>query len=85
MTRQKRNRIALFDAQLKALERQADALQFDIDALPEWVEVTAIVVAYEWGERRHSPRLTQEIDDLLQEVGWALFVHWAELRHARKI
>lgn len=85
MTRQKRNRIALYDAQLKALERQADALQFDIDALPEWVEVTAVVVAYEWGERRHSPRLDREIDDLIQVVGWALFVHWAELRHAGKI
>lgn len=85
MTKTKTIRIALFDRQLKDLETQADALRFDIDALPEWVEVTALVVAYEWNERRHTARLDDEFNNLVNEIAWLLFLHWAELKHSGQI
>lgn len=85
MKQTKAARIALFDKQLKDLETQADALQFDIDALPEWVEVTALVVAYEWNERRHTARLAREFNDLVDEIGWLIFLHWAQLKHNGQI
>ena len=85
MTQTKVKRIALFDKQLKALETQADALQFDIDALPEWAAVTALVIAYEWNERHYTARLAREFDEFMQEIGWMLFLHWVELKHNGKI
>lgn len=85
MTQTKTARIALFDKQLKDLETQADALQFDIDALPEWVAVTALVVAYEWNERHYTARLAREFNEFVEEIGWLLFLHWAELKHSGKI
>ena len=81
MTHTKAARIALFDKQLKALETQADALHFDIDALPEWVAVTALVGAYEWNKRHYTARFAREFDEFMQEIGWMLFLHWVELKH----
>ena len=85
MTQTKTARIALFDKQLKDLETQAEALQFDIDALPEWAEVTALVVAYEWNERRYTACLAREIADLMSEIEWRLFTQWATLRYTGMI
>lgn len=85
MTQTKIARIAFFDRQLKDLETQADLLQFDIDALPEWAEVTALVVAYEWNERHYTARLADEFNDLMAEIAWLLFIHWAELKHNGQI
>jgi hypothetical protein len=85
MTQTKTARIASFDRQLKDLETQADALQFDIDALPEWAEVTALVVAYEWNERRYTARLADEFNNLVDEIAWLIFLHWAELKHSGQI
>ena len=81
----KAERLAALDRVLVRFETEADALGFDIDAMPEYVELCAIAVAYEWNERRHSARLTAQINDLILAIDWVLFVRWAELRHAGRL
>ena len=68
MATTKSERIAHYDAQLKALETLAGKAQYHIDSDPDYIALTALVVAWEWGERRFSPRLKQEIFNLHRAV-----------------
>ena len=48
----KQYRIKALDSDLLYIEKLADSRGVDIDAMPEWVALTALVVAYQFGERR---------------------------------
>ena len=85
MTQIKITRIERLNKQLLDLEAQADAQQFDIDAVPEWVAITALIIAYEDNERHYTDKFIREFNDLLQEVSWLIFLHWAELYYGGQI
>ena len=68
MTKSKQNKLRQLDNDLLIIERQADVIGFDIDGLQEWQELTALVVAYQWGERRHSLGFVQEYGKLQKAV-----------------
>ena len=68
MTKSKQHKLRQLDNDLLIIERQADAIGFDIDGLQEWQELTALVVAYQWGERRHSLGFVQEYGRLQAKV-----------------
>ena len=68
MTNSKQKKLRQLDNDLLIMERQADAISFDIDGLQEWQELTALVVAYQWGERRHSLGFVQEYGRLQTRV-----------------
>ena len=68
MTTTKQRKLRQLDADLRIIEQQADACGFDIDALPEWVALCALVTAYQWGERRHSIGFVREYGTLQQTV-----------------
>lgn len=68
MTTQKQHKLRQLDTDLRIIEQQADACGFDIDALPAWVELCALVTAYQCGERRHSIGFVREYGTLQQTV-----------------
>lgn len=74
MTKSKQRKLRQLDNDLLIMERQADAIGFDIDSLREWQELTALVVAYQWGERRHSLGFVQEYGRLQTKVMQAIGV-----------
>lgn len=49
----KEYRIKVLDSDLLYIERLADSRGVDIDTMPEWVALTALVVAYQFGERKY--------------------------------
>lgn len=68
MTKNKQIKLRQLDSDLRIIEKQADAIGFDIDSLPEWQELNALATAYQWGERRHSLRFVQEYGRLQKAV-----------------
>ena len=68
MTISKQHKLRQLDNDLLIIEHQADSIGFDIDSLPEWQELTALVVAYQWGERRYCHSFMVEYGILQNKV-----------------
>jgi hypothetical protein len=81
MTKNKTATLNRLDAELLDLEKRADRVGFDIDALPEWVALIALIVAYQFNERHNSPTFRAEYNDKVLEVEWRIFMAECQHRH----
>ena len=60
MTKTKQYKLRQLDNDLLIMEKQADEKNFDIDNLPEWQALVALVTDYHMGDRRHSKGFLME-------------------------
>lgn len=58
---------------MKKLERIADAIGYDIDSDPRWIEANALVVAFDCGERLFDNSFKSELGQLVMAVNKSVY------------
>lgn len=74
MTKTKQYKLRQLDNDLLIMEKQADEKGIDIDNLPAWQALVALVTDYHMGDRRHSIGFLVEYGKLQSTVMKAIGV-----------